>query len=61
MPGSTTAPVAYNKDAERDCGGGVVHFEMCTHLRFSGSNYYWTYFLECIKNYLAAVWLCWVF
>lgn len=61
MAGSSTGPVDCNEDAEAECVGGMKRFEMCMYLHFSGSNYYWAYFLECIKNYLAAVWLCWVF
>lgn len=48
-------PVAYNKEAEAECFGGMEHFEMCMYLYFSGSNYCWTFFLKFIKNYFAAV------
>ena len=61
VPGSATGPVASNEDAEAERVGGVEHFEMCVYLCFSGSNYYWTCFLECVRNYLTAVWLCWFF
>ena len=61
VPGSAVGPADSSEDAEAEHAGGTEHSEMCTYLHCSGSNYDWMYFLECIKNCLAAVWLCWGF